>query len=548
MGKLINGKVRFNAKPQPFMEMSDKFYFLGQGYTKYSLSPIKNDFSRMSCDSSVFANNANLPIASSIVNMNYYTQSIDTRISNVLCCDEMIITDSSDPNIEYILTNPLEGVTKVVRYNRKDYSYTVSSGQTCTIRKASIIGQSDRFVYFVVLYNGYTRICSLNKDTLVTDVVFVCTNQSTSNYYHNFRKVYEDNDVIIIGEVSTASTSTGVNNMAPTLIILNKNTNSVTAHFATNFKNDNGNINMNSGGTNQLSGCSNVSRKGDSIVGYFLGVRALDEIAHSTLIKFEYNIKTLSLSKDEFTKKDGFDIGNLNFRFIPNRSHCHLELSSNGDIDTINIFDCFTDIKIRESYPLSKIKSGITTFNVNTFSRKVEKIGYSDISENDFIYHIMKMSENTLAAITSNSVVYCTKDNIDGIYRPMNIEPLESPSFVMKDADQNIWCLSMDGSVYKLNGPKRRIDMYCKFEKGSYEYKDREINTNVIVGIKDYITGKMVKGNVILKLSDNCVFRDNDTNTIKVTTSDVIELKLPVTIKASGALTTQIDVNFDTEE
>lgn len=551
MGKLINGKVRFSTKPQPFLEMSDKFYFQGQGYTKYSLSPIKNDFSLLSCSSTMFVGNDNFPIAKSIVNMKCYNTNNDVTGANVLGSDDMITVDTVDPTIEYLLRNPLGGDNFVVaKYDRVSCSYMFSNPISVSSRRASIVGQTDKFLYVSTMASNTLCIYCIVKDTMAVSLIPGGQMSNYVNGYHfSERKLYEDEESIIIGCVTTGVTTASIDNLVPSLIVINKRINTLSCKRVVPKSNELGTLYMHPGSqSNRVSTSSNiVKKKNDVFYSYFIGIRKdTNDNRHSVLIRLEYDRFKDSVSYEEYI--GGFDISNLNYKNVANRSHCMLEVSSDGDVDTLTIFDGFKNINMKVSHPINNLTTGITTFKIDTFKHKVTKVHYEDIVDSDYTYHLMKMSSDTVALITPSSVVYCTKDKIDGIYRPMNSEPLDDPRFVMKDADQNIWSLSMDGSVYKLNGPKRRIDMYCKFEKGSYEYKDREINTNVIVGIKDYITGKMVKGNVILKLSDNCVFRDNDTNTIKVTTSDVIELKLPVIIKASGALTTQIDVNFDTEE
>ena len=163
MSRLINGKVRFNKCPQPIVETTDKFYFLGHGYTKYSLSPIKNDFCNFVGDEVMFKKeNINEPILKSVVSMR---DSARGNSLDKIAFDSMIISDSENQDVEYYLRNSSSNYkSAIMKRNLKTNVYETSSSFDVTHGRSTIIGQSKDYVF--ATYTKDFHIARIQKSNL----------------------------------------------------------------------------------------------------------------------------------------------------------------------------------------------------------------------------------------------------------------------------------------------------------------------------------------------------------------------------------------------
>ena len=76
------------------------------------------------------------------------------------------------------------------------------------------------------------------------------------------------------------------------------------------------------------------------------------------------------------------------------------------------------------------------------------------------------------------------------------------------------------------------IDSFAEFEEENYIFAGIDIHTNLYYWGKNYLN-KYESGKIKITLSSNCIFDENESNTIIVTTG-LDKKSIPVTIKNAG--------------
>lgn len=102
------------------------------------------------------------------------------------------------------------------------------------------------------------------------------------------------------------------------------------------------------------------------------------------------------------------------------------------------------------------------------------------------------------------------------------------------DKDRNLYILWEDLSVSRHNN-RTVANFNAKFEQGLYEYEGEDIDTNLIISTTN-LQGQYLRREVKLDIKGNAKFKENDTKSITVTTSDTEDLSIPVVITGAGAL------------
>lgn len=539
MSRLINGKVRFSQCPQPIIETTDKFYLLGHGYTKYSLSPIKNDFCSFVGSEVMFRKEKmNEPIMSSVVSMKDSSRggSIDQ-----IAFDNMIISDLDNPDIEYYLRNSSSNSkSSIMKRDLKTNVYETSPNFDVHHGRSTIIGQSKDYIF--TTHTGNFHIARIQKSDLKLEWVNCNINTRIDDNLSFYEKVLVDDDIrFIIGTQGVVDEQ-----YRPVFIIYNKVSDSVIVKSVKLEDTKNGKIACVRGKT-VMSRCSNMIFDKDICYSYFIITREKEGKYTPSLIKLMYDTKFDEIKYSEYSSSNGFDLSKFGDKIFSDKTICHLNVINKDGVDILSVINTVTS-EIPIDIQGIPINSSLIVFNINKINPNITCTDFKDIAALTSGYHIFKLSENTFTLVGQQAVAFLDFNNKDLTFNVSNITPLIDSEFICVDLDKNLWNVALDRSVYLVEGAKTRIDIYCKFKDKSYTYTNSEINTTILVGIKDMTTGSFKEADVTITLSKNCEFRESCSNVMNVRTSSEKELEIPVIIKAAGNITANINLNFDVEK
>jgi hypothetical protein len=100
------------------------------------------------------------------------------------------------------------------------------------------------------------------------------------------------------------------------------------------------------------------------------------------------------------------------------------------------------------------------------------------------------------------------------------------------DTNNNMYVQYADTSI-ELVSKTMPTTIYADFDQDVYTYNGFDVNANIVVNVKNF-QGKFVSTKVTLTLYGNVKFTQNNTKTITVTTSNLDNITVPVTIYDEG--------------
>ena len=498
--KFLNS-IFLNGYISKMAELPDNYIINGQVYDKNTMTPIARQ---------------TIPIISTKYNeLNLNQIAFNHNICGNSRIDCTMISDIDDINISYKITQNYDNSSTATLYkiinNNGEYSYIEKKMYSGYYDKFDIITQDSNNIYVLLYRNNNVFIITINKQTLG-----YLESQSLSTTFCA-SVICENGTYIYLYSVNTSQMEI--------VSRFNKNTREVVNIYSKKLSN---NYIMNP----NIAIC-------DSVNNVFYSVHDSPYITGNA--DNHYYIYTKNIL-DTVNNQLTTSIVNIDLSEYINEN---ILIGKNPDGNcVINELLIYDDILTNKKYITHFIHLNRDTENLNVENSAMFTFEIIDEDNwklidcklfNPITYKaILPIYENaTILALHCYGCDIFSWNNISDKYEKVTSID-ESMTSVGIDTNNNIFLQKADTSVELISKTVPSL-LFADFEEDTYNFESENIETNIIVYAKNF-QNNFLNASIELQLIGNVKFTDDGMKIKKTSTSNLGEIKIPVTITNTGRL------------
>lgn len=229
-----------------------------------------------------------------------------------------------------------------------------------------------------------------------------------------------------------------------------------------------------------------------------------------------------------YTIKEGLEVTELPVLPSSIYNRYHLEVTNYNGKNYLNVFVSDTTGTLTGNIG----KYGIYTFLINEdYSLKLTC--FSPTAGVIATGYITNHKKDAVLCLTTGSMKYYLFDPVIEGWVQIFAEntTMSSAGFDLSD---NLWYCDTVGGVYMVS-PSKPVSVSLTMERDDYKYDGTNIDTNLVISVKN-MSGVRVGAKFKLTIKGSAVFPATDSKVTTVTSTDLEDLLVPITIKDGGQI------------